>query len=333
MSGDARPVHGGRLRAAAAEHGLPLSQWLDLSTGINPDPWSVPPLDPSAWARLPEPEDGLVEAARSYYGAESILPVAGSQAAIQGLPLLRERGRVGVLSPAYAEHAHGWARAGHEVIPLAPEDIEAALKTLDTLVVVNPNNPTGHRFEREQLLGWHEQLSAGDGWLVVDEAFMDPTPEGSLGAETVRPGLIVLRSLGKFFGLAGARVGFVLAQRDLLARLDHLLGPWTVAGPAREIAKQALTDRPWQRRTRKELLAAGQRLNALLAENGLRPNGGSPLFQWVQTGQAETIQQALATHGVLVRRFDEPASLRFGLPGPEPEWQRLHKALASIGPS
>lgn len=327
---ESRPVHGGRLRAAAAEYGIPPKQWLDLSAGLNPSPWPVPPLSAEAWARLPEPEDGLVEAACAYYGAESLLPVAGSQAAIQALPQLRTPGMVGVLSPAYAEHAHGWARAGHRLVPLAPGRIEDALDNLDALVLVNPNNPTGHRFGRDQLLQWHRRLADRGGWLVVDEAFMDVTPEESLAVEAQRPGLIVLRSLGKFFGLAGARVGFVLAQPDLLAQLDDLLGPWTVAGPARELAKRALADTEWQAKSRRELHRAEQRLAQLLTLHGLTPSGGTALFQWVLTEQAEAVQQALAKQGILVRRFDEPASLRFGLAGRESEWERLENALTNL---
>lgn len=330
MSFDARPVHGGRLLAAAEAFGIPPGEWLDLSTGINPSPWQVAPVAPDAWARLPEPEDGLVEAAAAYYGAASLLPVAGSQAAIQALPQLRPPGRVGVLSPAYAEHAYGWAKAGHELVILSPERIEEALPALDTLVLVNPNNPTGHRFGRARLLEWHHRLAARGGWLLVDEAFMDPTPEASLAAEAHRSGLIVLRSLGKFFGLAGARVGFVLSAPELLSQLDDRLGPWTVAGPAREVARGALADTQWQAKARRELRIAGERLAERLTAHGVPPSGGTALFQWVRTERAQPVQDALATCGIWVRRFDEPRSLRFGLPGREADWARLERALAGL---
>lgn len=320
-------MHGGRLLAAAATYGIPPAQWLDLSTGINPEPWPVPPIGTAAWARLPEPEDGLVEAARAYYGGASLLPVAGSQAAIQGLPQLRAPGRAGVLAPAYAEHAHGWQRAGHTVVPLAPEAIDAALARLDTLVLVNPNNPTGDRFAPEQLLAWHEHLAARGGWLVVDEAFMDADPAASLADASARPGLIVLRSLGKFFGLAGARVGFVLAEPELLGRLDDQLGPWTVAGPAREAARLALNDRDWQTGARRRLVRDSERLARLLRRHGLPPTGGTALFQWVRTDRAVAIAHALACEGILIRRFEAPPSLRFGLPGNPAQWQRLEAAL------
>jgi len=212
---------------------IPIADWLDLSTGINPNGWPVPEIPSACWARLPEDDDGLERAAQTYYEAEHLLPVAGSQAAIQTLPRLRPRSRVAVLDPGYAEHAYAWRNAGHEVAAVAAERLDEALQGSDVLLLIHPNNPTGARFSVEQLLDWHARLAARGGWLVVDEAFMDVTSEHNLCRHTAREGLIVLRSLGKFFGLAGARVGFVCAQASLLAQLHGILGPWSVSAPAR----------------------------------------------------------------------------------------------------
>lgn len=322
--------HGGALRTVAARYRIPLSDWLDLSTGINPQGWPVPPIPAIAWQRLPEPDDGLETAATAYYGTPHLLPVAGSQAAIQALPLLREPARVGVLSPSYGEHAHAWQRAGHQVEALSAENLDAAALRLDVLVLVHPNNPTGIRFPLAQLLDWRTQLAARGGWLVVDEAFMDATPAESLANSIGLSGLIVLRSLGKFFGLAGARVGFVLAEPALLARLGEQLGPWTVSGPSRWVAMQALTDHNWQEKTQGWLGRAGGRLADLLTRQGLPVAGGTGLFQWMPTPAAEFWQDALARRGILARRFTDSPGLRFGLPGPEPAWRRLELALAGV---
>ena len=321
--------HGGRVNAAAAHYGLAPTQWLDLSTGVNPNGWPVPSLPAGAWNRLPEPDDGLIAAARACYDAPQVLPVAGSQAAILAIPALRARCRVGILAPSYAEHAEAWRRAGHVIELLSPGDIAASISRLDVLVLANPNNPTGSRFAIDDLRRWHADLAMKGGWLVVDEAFMDATASESLAAFSARPGLIVLRSLGKFFGLAGARVGFVLAEAGFLRRLDEKLGPWTVSGPARAVAALALRDHAWQAATRARLTRDSQRLHELLCTAGLRPAGGTALFQWAVTPQAAAIHDRLARQGVLVRRFAEPASLRFGLPANEAEWQRLHTALAA----
>lgn len=334
---DLEPLpHGGRLREAAARWRIPLGDWLDLSTGINPLGWPVSPELAACrdlWSRLPEDDDELTETAAAYYGiraAACVLPIAGSQAAIQALPWLRPPGRVGVIAPGYAEHARAWARAGHRVRPLAADAIDALVPELDVLVLIHPNNPTGACFSREDLLRWLDALAERGGWLVVDEAFMDATPDHSLASQVPRPGLILLRSLGKFFGLPGARVGFALGKPEQIRTLADRLGPWGVATPSRRVAAAALADADWQAAARARLPAAGQRLASLLAANGLAPRGGSALFQWVPTEQAATIHDALARTGILTRLFTDPSALRFGLPGPETDWERLATALAQV---
>lgn len=321
------PEHGGKLNAAAAHYGIDRAHWLDLSTGINPVGWPVPALPAHHWNRLPEADDDLIAAAQQYYNARHILPVAGSQAAIQALPQLRTRCRVGLLAPSYSEHAAAWRRAGHDVVLLAYADIASRIDQLDVLVLVNPNNPTGALFSTDTLLHWHTRLAANSGWLLIDEAFMDTTPDNSIAAFCTRPGLVVLRSLGKFFGLAGARVGFVIAESSLLQRLDAQLGPWTVCGPARHIATLALRDHNWQTQTREQLIRDAQRLRELLHNSGLTTAGGTHLFQWVITPQAGLIHDRLARQGILLRLFTNPASLRFGLPANETQWRQLQAAL------
>ncbi len=322
--------HGGKLRAAAQRYGIALAEWIDLSTGINPHGWPLPAIPASAWARLPEDEDELVAAASAFYGAPELLPVAGSQAAIQTLPQLRPHSRVAILSPAYAEHQHAWRKAGHEVVAVAPERVAEAVHCADVVVLVNPNNPTGHTFDADQLLQWRVRLAARGGWLIVDEAFMDVTPEQSIAAHTAQAGLIVLRSLGKFFGLAGARVGFVLAQGALLRQMQALLGPWSVAGPARFVATAALRDLDWHARMRQLLPQQSARLAAMLSWHGIAPSGGTALFQSVVIDRAESLHEQLARQGLFTRLFADAPRLRFGLPGDEPQWQRLDAALSGV---
>ena len=314
----------------AERYAIPADNWLDLSTGINPQGWPVPPLPAECWRRLPEAGDGLEEAARRYYGCAGLLATAGSQAAIRALPGLRPPCRVGVLAPSYAEHTLAWARGGHQVEALAAGETEAALDRLDVLVLVNPNNPTGARFAPEVLRAWQHRLAARGGWLVVDEAFMDATPAESLAPDAGAIGLVVLRSLGKFFGLAGVRMGLVLAWPELLSRLDEALGPWAVAHPARWVARRAFADQAWQAAARQRLARDSLRLAGLLMRHGLTPAGGTALFQWAVTEQAPSIRDALARQGILVRRFDAPSSLRFGLPGAEAEWRRLDRVLRRL---
>ena len=323
--------HGGRLREAAAHYNIALDNWLDLSTGINPEPWPVPPLPASVWQRLPENNDGLEAAAAAYYGNTNLLPVAGSQAAIQWLPTLLPRAVVACISPIYSEHPQAWQRAGHKMRFLQNAMLPRALAVATPYVLLcNPNNPTGDRHPHDIVVDAARQLKKRGGWLIIDEAFMDPTPEDSLtplAGTDEAPNLIVLRSIGKFFGLAGARVGFVFAAPDILARMNEAMGPWTVSGPAREVARLALLDTDWQATARPRLQAASERLHQLLAPLGEVKS--TALFATLTSARSGELHEALAQRGILTRHFDQQPLLRFGLPGNEAGWQRLADALTA----
>lgn len=319
--------HGGNLRAAAARFGRELTDWVDLSAGLNPHHYPVAPLDANAWHRLPEDDPQLLAAARRYYGAPALLAVAGTQAAIQALPTLRAPSRIVVAAPSYAEHAQHWSRHGHAMREVAYDMLEDAIDACDVLVACNPNNPTGERIASRTLLDWVDRLAARGGWLVVDEAFGDTAPELSVAAHADRPGLIVLRSIGKFFGLAGVRAGFVAAEAALLTQLAEALGPWTVSGPAQRICRAALDDRAWQAATRVTLDAAGARLHDLLRAHGIAAQG-TPLFQWWPEAHPEAFHAHMAARGIWVRLFRQSArGIRLGLPPDEAGWRRLEQAL------
>ena len=317
--------HGGNVRAAAQRYGR--DDWVDLSTGINPWGYPAPAPPPDAWHRLPEPDPGLAAAACAWYGAPALLPVAGTQAAIQALPRLRPPSRVVVAAPSYAEHAHHWGRHGHSLRQVAYADLEQAVDTCEVLVVCNPNNPTGATVSAPQLREWAARLARRGGWLVVDEAFGDTAPGLSVAADSDRPGLIVLRSVGKFFGLAGLRLGFVGAHPPLLAELADLLGPWSVSGPAQTVARTALEDRTWQDRTQTRLLLAGEHMRTLLGAHGIAASG-TPLFHWWPHARPEAFHEHLARQGIWCRLFTQAArGIRLGLPANDDEWRRLARAL------
>ncbi|NBB59873.1 threonine-phosphate decarboxylase [Pseudomonas sp. ODNR1LW] len=319
--------HGGRLRKAAHDYGIDEADWLDLSSGLAPWPFPVPDIPLRAWARLPETDDGLEQAACDYYGTLQALPVAGSQMAIQLLPRLRRAGKVGVLSPCYAEHAEAWRRNGYIVREVLEQEVDFFVDSLDVLVVVNPNNPTGLNLTPARLLDWHSRLAPRGGWLVVDEAFMDNTPHLSVAPFAHQVGLIVLRSFGKFFGLAGVRLGFVLAERRLLKLLAEQVGPWAVSGPTRVLGQACLRDTEGHTRQRVRAEEASARLATLLTQYGFEPQGGCALFQWLISERAELLHDFMARRGILLRLFIHNSSLRFGLPGDEADWARLESAL------
>lgn len=314
--------HGGRLREASAHWDIPLADWLDLSTGISPWPYPLPALPPEVWQRLPEEEDGVEAAARDYYGAQRIAVLPGSQAAIQRLPAMFPPGRVAMPTPLYGEHPAAWKAAGHELVGWE--------EPADYAVLCNPSNPTGRVFSRRALV---ERALLGLRLLVVDEAFIDADPAESLAAlagSGVAANVVVLRSLGKFFGLAGARVGTLVGPAELSDRMATALGPWAVPHPARWAARLALRDAEWQAVQRLRLAAAAARLSELLGTQGLGSVSGTALFQYVVTARAAEICDALARCGILVRLFASPAALRFGLPGTDGDWRRLQDALSAL---
>lgn len=325
-------LHGGDLAWAEARFGRPAEPWLDLSTGINPWPYPVPDLPPAAWTRLPNARElaELRATAARYYdapGAECVVAAPGSQALIQIIPRLRPPGRVAVLGPTYGEHAACWAAAGHRV---ATVDAVGPSENWDVVVVTNPNNPDGAVRDPAWLLDLAGGLAASGGWLVVDEAFADVVPTVSLAARTRLPGIIVLRSFGKFFGLPGLRLGFALAASELAGRIAAALGPWAVSVPAIEVGARALDDAAWIADTSDRLAVAARRLDDALGDVGLRVAGGTALFRLVEHASAGALFQALGEHGILVRHFpDRPDRLRFGLPADDAAFARLADALAA----
>lgn len=331
---DAPPRHGGDLGNACARYGLPRGAWLDLSTGINPQGYPVPPVPAELWRRLPDDSDDLVDIAAAYYGVatDTVVPLAGSQAAIRAVPSLLPRGTVAIAPLTYSEYAPAFRRAGHRVLTLAIDEIERHLPELTHCVIVNPNNPTAERLPRERLLRWHAALASRGGMLLVDEAFAELTPADSMAPWVGQPGLMVLRSIGKFFGLAGLRAGFALAEPRMAGRLSAALGAWAVGGPTRHVVRHALRDTVWQAQARERLRNSGEHLASLLAQQAW-PVRNAGLFCWVPHADAAHIHDRLARQGVWTRLFDTPAAepgIRFGLPGDASQWARLVKALATL---
>ncbi|MBO6716933.1 MAG: threonine-phosphate decarboxylase [Rhizobiaceae bacterium] len=323
--------HGGNLAAARRRFPDAVQPWIDLSTGISPFPYPHSPVPATAFERLPEPEDEVrlrEIAARAYSApsADNIVAAPGTQILLPMVFALRAPGRAVVVGPTYAEHMRVAALSGHEC---GEASGPAELKSADLAVVVNPNNPDGRVFARGDLLAVAEELAPRGGLLVVDEAFMDVGPEGgSLASDVEKLPIVVLRSFGKFHGLAGIRLGFAVASAEIAARLRDRLGPWAVSGPAMTIGMEALADADWRPTQRAELDGKAQRLRALLEEVGLEIVGGTSLFQLATHEDAARLHSTLAEQGILTRRFGwNHEFLRFGLPGDEASWGRLANAL------
>jgi len=312
--------HGGRIAAArAAFPGAP-EPWLDLSTGVNPRPYPARGASRAARTRLPDPEalQALEAAAAAYFGAspERVAATPGSEAAIRFLPHLLGARRVALSPDTYGGHAESWRAAGAEVV--ADSDPQAA----DAWVVVNPNNPDGATTARETLLA-----SAQTRWTIVDEAFGEVAPDLSV-APQAGGRLVVLRSFGKFFGLPGLRLGFVVAEPSLIAGLRGRLGEWPLSADAIAAGLQAYADVARAARTRDRLARLARRLDRVLAGGGLAAAGGTDLFRLVTADDAHGVFRRLAAAGILCRPFPDPRRLRFGLPGRAADLRRLAAALS-----
>ncbi len=326
---DAAPIaHGGDLDAARKEFPGAPEPWIDLSTGINPVPYPCPPPEASLFRRLPSTADhaALRAAAGRAYGAEPgrIVPAPGTQVLIETIPRLVSPAAVAVVGPTYAEHAAAWARAGHRVSTVADVSEVGAARVV---VVVNPNNPDGRTWPAAALLALAGALCARGGLLVVDEAFADFEPVESLCPRPA-PGIVVLRSFGKSYGLAGLRLGFAVAAPDTARRIAAALGPWAVSGPALAIGRAALDDAPWRAAAAVARAADAARLDRMIRRAHGTIVGGTALFRTADFADAPGLVRRLGAAGLHVRRFAEaPSRLRFGLPGDRTEWCRLSRVL------
>ncbi len=328
--------HGGSLDRADALFPDAPKPWIDLSTGINPHPYPLFTLPATAFTRLPE-EKGVAELcaiAAHAYGApsgENVVAAGGTQILLPLVAALVPAGQAHVLGPTYAEHIRAAALAGHRV-----EETNAfeRLADADLTIVVNPNNPDGRVVKRAALLDLARTLRAKDGLLVVDEAFMDVGPRPDTHDESLAPdigegNIVVLRSFGKFFGLAGVRLGLALAAPEAALRLKARLGPWAVSGPALAYGTKALADHRWQQAMRLRLAAEAEGLDRLFAQYGFPVLGGTSLYRFFRHEQAQPLFRFLGERGILTRRFPEhPRDLRVGLPAGTAGAERLAGALA-----
>lgn len=309
--------HGGGIDAARARFGGARSDWIDLSTGINPVAYPLPALPPELWACLPDhaAEAALTAAARSFWrvpDSAAIIAAAGTSAIIALLPALRAAGRIHIPGPTYNEHGRAFAAQGWTMTDAAH----------DALVLVHPNNPDGRLWSADD---------ADAGLVIIDESFADVAPDTSLIALAARPGVVVLKGLGKFWGLAGLRLGFAIGDPALICRLAVLIGPWAVSGPALTIGTAALADAGWAGAARARLTEDAARLDALLGAAGAAVVGGTILFRLAEVPDAARWQQALARHHIWTRVFPYSTTwLRLGLPGTEAQWARLEMALGDM---
>lgn len=327
MSGDFA-WHGGRLEEARRVFGNGLRPWLDLSTGINPAPWPGVEALRFDWQVLPDPAalQALEAQAARYFDVDPAFCCAlpGSEIGLRLLGTIIDLpGRF--RDPCYRTHASIFPESGSACGPLDQGEATA-------LVIANPNNPDGVLSDPTLLRGWLAAQEAAEGWLIVDEAFVDPIPAASMAQEVAAErALIVMRSFGKFFGLAGVRLGFAIAPPALVAALRQRLGDWPLSAAAMAIGLHAYADQQWIARTRGDLVGRAARFDATLLRCGFSPQGQSSLFRLIETARAPGLFERLARQQILTRPFaDRPKWLRFGVPASEDDLKRVEQALTNV---
>ena len=321
--------HGGDLHRAINSFGGHRSQWIDMSTGINPHSYPLPRMDTGLWTALPDlhlRQAADAAAAVAYQTTQAILSVAGAQQAIQHYPALFAKQTAGrqarLIHPSYNEHENQLIQQSWQVQRV--REIKQ-LAGADIAVVVNPNNPNGQYTQPEKLLS----LSNKVGFLVIDESFCDSLPHLSVcpHLSSQHDNVLVLRSFGKFYGLAGMRLGFVIGAKDHLDNLDKMIGSWAVSGPALAVGQAALLDHSWAKKTTSRLTTEAKQLDNLVLQAGWKIVGGTSLFRLYQMPNAVDWQDQLARHRIWTRTFSyNDTWLRIGLP-PKCGWSRLKKAL------
>lgn len=264
--------HGGNRRVFAAAQGIPESEVMDFSASCNPwgPPGSVQRCYQESFALLshyPDPDSLLLkkEIARHFpLWPENIIAANGATELIHLIVQFMKPRKALLIEPAFSEYRRALNLAGAEVRALLlrekhdfqiniPELLNAA-QGVDMVFLCNPNNPTGALLSREEVLAVIEALRRRGIFLVIDEAFMDWTPEGSVaGALTDQSSFFILRSLTKFYSLPGIRIGYGLGARRLIERLENAKLTWSVNQLAETLGIEALRDGEFQRMSRKFL--------------------------------------------------------------------------------
>lgn len=321
--------HGGNLDEAAQAYGFEPGMMHDLSTGIAPMSYQMPLPASDAYQALPLASDmeALCKVARACYrvpDAASLCVGGGSQALLAALPYLFASCLVWCPEPTYNEHHYRWEKASHQVDGGLSCPQEAKI-----IILGQPNNPTGRLWQADEIARYLAHVKQCDGLLIIDEAFVDIMPEHSSCQIAGDEALVILRSVGKFYGLAGLRVGFAIGGANFIARLQDEIGPWPVSQPALLVAKTALADKDWQARHLAKLQEICDWQSDVLAKAGFEIITSMALFITIRHKRMAAFHHHLASHGYWTRIYqNDKQMMRLGLLAPDCDRQQFESLLS-----
>ncbi len=315
--------HGGDIDLAIKKYGGQRADWIDLSTGINRTSY---PWQENVKVELRDlPSNKLLRslekaASRAYKVAEDkdTAAVQGAQQIISLLPIcLKNYNSVAILGPTYNEYEKAFKSS--EIKAETVSEV-SKLSSSDIAIVVNPNNPTGKVIAEEIL----NDLSKKVRILIIDESFKMFSSRRIQKFDNV----IQINSLGKFFGLAGVRLGFVSGPSNFIKSVRGMLGPWPVSSIAAEIGKIALNDQAWISQMEKILLEGSDVLHRACNRKNWKLIGKTNLFHTYATSSSLKVEKQFAAHYIWIRTFDYSETwVRLGIPTSKYEWTRVRQAL------
>ena len=341
------PKHGGNLEDAIKQYGIKREDWIDLSSGVSPWAWPFKSLPENTWTDLPPSNQALLKNAASYYQCElnHIAVSPGSQLAIRLIAQQLPSSTVAIPSLGYQEHRYSWQLAGHEIHyyrSLIELGSLISSNQVEHAVLINPNNPTGELVSANEVNNIAQKLT---GLLVVDEAFMDlhqhsDDKDHQSAIKQPHENQIVLRSVGKFFGLAGLRVGFVIGTHPIVKGLSLLLEPWSLNHASQYITTKMLTDADWHRSQAIKINAESKNFENIIRGfshimlNGFHiSNGGLFITVFANKSSLNEIHTTLAKSGIWSRLHnpnDEHSWIRFSLTKQPMKCQDIFEKIISL---
>jgi len=323
------PAHGGQLRQIAERFGVSASGMLDFSANINPEgpPASVIQAlnqalsDPATLSNYPDLEERELILSISQYAhvAPGTVAVANGFVSLLDsvLAFLRIR-RCLLPVPSFGEYRDALLRAGVAVTSYVlhqeagfrylPHDLLKALATgeHDSILLANPQNPTGVLSDRTELLNFIERAAKFNIWVLLDEAFIDYSPNDSMGGEVENfQNLIVFRSVTKFHGIPGLRVAYSVTNGKLNASIRGHLPPWPITTLAAIGVRSALADAGYSARALQLNYERRIKLVANLTALGLHIYRAAANFLLIRFPSSEEAQNCwedlILSHGVVLR--------------------------------